>query len=798
MVHVAVLYACGLLLAEFANAPLPWLFGLALSFALLAAFSSRARPWLLIPLVVCTGWVNLASRTAIVAPHDLRVLLHPSPDEVSIRGTLTETPSVRTFIRDDQESFRTLAIVNVIAAKRGADWVPAFGTVMCVTPGALNGKAYAGSAVELSGIIEPPPQPVAPGLFDYRKFLERQGIYFQLRVSSTNAWQVSGSAAPPLSDRFIAWAERTLSRGLPVEDEPLRLLCAMTLGTKTGLTNDVYEPFMLSGTMHIFAISGLHIALIAGLLVTILRVLQIPRHWCGLVVIPLIWFYTGGTGWQASAIRSTIMMSVIIIGWSLRRPSELVNSLAVAALLILAWQPQQLFQASFQLSFFVVLSIALLLPPLEKMFHNFLKHDPLLPRSAVPRWRRWLEIPLRWLALSFATSLAAWLGALPLTAQYFNIFSPVTLLANLVIVPLSSAALACNLGSLLCGDWLPWVGVLFNHAAWFWMLLMVRISEWCTLLPGAFYFVSSPPAWSYCIYYVLLVGSSTGWLLKVGKRRWGAALGTAALVMVGWQWHLARTQFDLTVLPLNGGHAVYVDGPGRSDDWLVDCGNSNSVQFVTRPFLRTQGVNRIPRLALTHGDLQHVGGTTALWTAIPIERIYTSSVRFRSAAYRRILNGIGSRSIPHKTVAGGSTAGCWTVLHPDEIDRFPQADDASLVLLGEFFGKRILLLGDLGRQGQEALLKRCKELKADIVITGLASDSEPLSNGLIAAASPSLIIVADSEFPATARASPELRTRLAVCNIPVIYTRDAGAVTLSVRPDSMKIQTSRTTPFMTK
>jgi competence protein ComEC len=107
---------------------------------------------------------------------------------------------------------------------------------------------------------------------------------------------------------------------------------AMTLGWKTALTNEVNEPFMRSGTMHIFAISGLHIALIAGILVSLLRVLQVSRTWCGVVVIPLIWFYTAATGWQPSAIRSTVMMSIIIGGWALRRPSDSCsNSLAAAA-----------------------------------------------------------------------------------------------------------------------------------------------------------------------------------------------------------------------------------------------------------------------------------------------------------------------------------------------------------------------------------------------------------------------------------------------------------------------------------
>src|SRR5688572_30032220 len=121
----------------------------------------------------------------------------------------------------------------------------------------------------------------------------------------------------------------------------------MLLGWQTALTAEVSEPFMRSGTMHIFAISGLHIALIAGIFVALLRALTVPRVACGLIVVPIIWFYTGATGWQPSAIRSAVMMSVIILGWSLKRPTDLLNSLAMAACVILEWQPEQLFQPGF-------------------------------------------------------------------------------------------------------------------------------------------------------------------------------------------------------------------------------------------------------------------------------------------------------------------------------------------------------------------------------------------------------------------------------------------------------------------
>src|SRR5262249_25954488 len=157
-------------------------------------------------------------------------------------------------------------------------------------------------------------------------------------------------------------------------------------------------------------------------------------------------------------------------GWSLRRPSELVNSLAASAFIILAWDPQQLFQASFQLSFAVVLSLALITPPLERWRRRWDTPEPMQPAKLRPRWRHWVRGSLDYLLGSLEVSLAAWLGSLPLIAWYFHLFTPASLPANLVVVPLSSAALACNMGTLCAGGWLPGATVLLNHAAWFFMV----------------------------------------------------------------------------------------------------------------------------------------------------------------------------------------------------------------------------------------------------------------------------------------------------------------------------------------
>ena len=118
------------------------------------------------------------------------------------------------------------------------------------------------------------------------------------------------------------------------------------------------------------------------------------------------------------------MMTIILGGWALKRPGDTLNSLAAAAFIILLWEPRQLFEASFQLSFFVVLVIALMLPALNQIIDRLLRHDPLLPEELLPRWRRALTATLRMLGRYCALSFAAWAGSIPLAAKLFSFVQP--------------------------------------------------------------------------------------------------------------------------------------------------------------------------------------------------------------------------------------------------------------------------------------------------------------------------------------------------------------------------------------
>jgi Domain of unknown function (DUF4131) len=252
-VAVVLFYAVGLLLGKWLQPPLAALF--AVSFFILVLILKKFRPFLIYPLLVLVGWTNLIFHTAIISPNDLRSLIGDEPAIVTLRGILTETPRIKIVERDDQEIEHSLAEIKVTEICRNENWQPALGEIIVSTPSGLASNYFAGQNVEISGVVAHPPPPLAEGLFDYRDYLQTRGIFYELKTESANDWQLRAPIliSPPLTDRFLSWSKHTLALGLPTEDEPLKLLWAMTLGWRTAFSGDISEPFLRAGTIiHFF------------------------------------------------------------------------------------------------------------------------------------------------------------------------------------------------------------------------------------------------------------------------------------------------------------------------------------------------------------------------------------------------------------------------------------------------------------------------------------------------------------------------------------------------------------------
>ena len=455
------------------------------------------------------------------------------------------------------------------------------------------------------------------------------------------------------------------------------------------------------------------------------------------------------------------------------------------------WEPRQLFQAGFQLSFFVVLCIILILPALRELGRRLTAPDPLLPDELRPRWR---QDPARAGASILGdlslTSLAAWIGSLPLVAYYFHIVTPVSTPANVLAVPLCALVLISNLASLLLAGWFPAAAELFNHAGWFLMECIRVCSHWFAHWPGAYFYVPAPALFTTGLYYAILLGVLTGWLFQPRLRAWKIAALAIGRVPLGLAV-LAGALRDAPDHPARSTAAwrsTSTPRARRTICWLIAARPTPCSPSPNRSFARKASTACRPCSSPTA-----TCATSAAPNWSPISSRSRSSASARSASARPFTGGFSRTTArtPEKlrTVSRNDQLGRWTVLHPDPGDRFSQADDNALVLSAVIGGQRILLLSDLGRPGQDALLQRTPDLRADIVVTGLPVQPEALGDALLDAIQPRLIIVADSEFPAAERASPKLRERLARRRVPVIYTRTAGAATIEWRGHDWELRT---------
>src|SRR5205085_6608466 len=197
-----------------------------------------------------------------------------------------------------------------------------------------------------------------------------------------------------------------------------------------------------TGTLHLFAVAGLHVGIVAALLWMLATVAGLSRKSAAVFIIPMLLFYAAITGLHISSIRAAVMASIMIGGFFFERKAFLFNSLAAAAFFLLCWNANELFSTGFQLSFAVVGAIILFADPFAEFLQRWTAPDPFLPRSLLRGPRLRMHVAFEWLCRGTGVSLAAWVGSLPLVLWYFYIVTPISLVANLIVVPIAFFILA--------------------------------------------------------------------------------------------------------------------------------------------------------------------------------------------------------------------------------------------------------------------------------------------------------------------------------------------------------------------
>src|SRR5881227_3975281 len=288
-----------------------------------------------------------------------------------------------------------------------------------------KGAPEFGDELKLFGIAEVIEPPRNPGEFNMRSYLARHDVRRMLFVRYTEDGTLirrgGGNPVLRLAQKSRAWMQNALCRGLENAPEVQNFLSGIVLGLRHQTPEDIEEPFQQTGTLHLFAVAGLHVGIIAALLWMLAMVARLSRKWAAALIIPLLLFYAAVTGLHVSSVRAAVMSSILLGGFFFERKVFALNSLAAAAFFLLAWDTNEFFSTGFQLSFAVVGGIILLADPLSNWLQQFGATDPFLPRNLVSGSRQALGTGYEWICRGGSVSLAAWLGSLPLIFWYFHL-----------------------------------------------------------------------------------------------------------------------------------------------------------------------------------------------------------------------------------------------------------------------------------------------------------------------------------------------------------------------------------------
>ena len=789
---LAALLVLGILAGEFVLNP--WLLAGALAVFLGAMLAIRlpAR-WLgIVAAALLLGWFLHHRHTAVRSPHDLRLRIGERARLCEIEGTVVSRPQSRVFASASSKRIQTQLDLKVSRICLQSSWQTAYGRVRVQVNEAPMAGVHRGQRIRLAGILAHPRQSLVEGQFDFRKILHYQGIHYVMMLRD---WNSKVSILEPMTTRalpshFQDWARRSLTIDQPRKDEATQLIWAMVLGWRTGLTEELRKPFIQSGTFHVFAISGLHVMLVASMLALVAKCFWVPRRWMGVVCIPGLWFYTAVTGFPASAVRATTMACVIFLGWMWRRPPESLNSIGAAALLLLFWDPLQIFQPGFQLSFVIVSSIVVFCRPLMDWSRARFRDDELVPKSYQSNWRRFARRLLGNVVRCFAVSAIAWLGSLPLIMWYFNLFTPVSLLVNFILVLfLAPLVMASAWLALATAAWLPAVASLANSSAWLWMTIMIETCKNSADLPLAWFEIPRPPLSCVFLYYLALAAFALPPHARA-KKILIAACAAAISGIIGCQVVAGKQRTTITILPIPGGDAISIDAPGVQNDWLIDGGPEWCSSFILDPFLGNQPPSaRYHNHLLTHGDKQHLEALSQLFLQKPPVQAVISPLNFRSSFYRGLIQQLRAEGVPIHQRTAKDQVGTWQILHPRSDDNPSPADSAPLVLFGELHGLKILLLSDLNRWSQKELLNRQPDLKADFISLGLPADRQPPNLHVLGQLEPQVIVVTGSHNQNGERWVRSIRRHFRPKNVQVLFTGVDGAVNLTLSRRGSQITT---------
>ena len=692
--------------------------------------------------IACGSASWFTVRANLFGSNDLAWSLADAAAPVAIEGTVVE--SFRLLKPAQTDPMRAIVlepssecVVAVQAVSSGGVWRSASGRATVIVDGDPP-TIIAGSRIRVFGRGVRPSVALNPGEFDFRQAarslrclsIVRSRSQDYLRVLEQPAWY----SLAAFTDRLRSAGVAVLRAHLSKERAPLG--AALLLGSRESLPREESREFLVTGTIHILSISGLHVGILAIALFGVLRTLAVPRGWSLLSVALCTGLYMLLVRAETPVMRATLLVWLACIGAAVGRRSLGINALAVAAIIVLAWHPPELFRIGTQLSF---LSTAVLIAAVAAIPSHRQVTDPIerlidRSRSPIERWSRrhaWQAVQL------VLVGTAVWAATAPIVASQFHLVSPVALLLNPLIAPLVSLAMAWGFLCLLVAPFSSLLAGLFGWACDQTLRCIDTMVTAAASLPGAYAWVAGPALWWVVGWYALLL--ATLFLLPRERLKrigtWGAVAALWMMVglvcAAGHQLIFPRAAvLEAIVAAMGHGCGIVVQSP-TGQCLVYDAGRLGAPGAGCRALaavLWSRGIKRIDTLVISHADSDHFNAVPELLKRFYVGKLFVPRrlLESSSPAVGEMLRQVRMAGIPIQSVQAGDSipldALCRVrVLHPPPEPIVASAqflahsqsmsasfatsglrsesrasDNAtSLVLSIESAGRRLLLTGDI-------------------------------------------------------------------------------------------------------
>lgn len=548
-----------------------------------------------------------------------------------------------------------------------------------------------GDLTEVRGIIELPQGKRNPGGFDYRLYLKKNGITVLMNVNGYSV-RIIKSNADNYADKVVRMTRERITQiffnSMPKNDADF--ISSVILG-QYNIEEDVLSSFRVTGLTHIIAVSGFNFGILTLFMMFVLNILHIRRY-SPFVIIPLLLIYTFITGAPPSAVRAVIMACMALIAASIGRENNPINAISFAATMILFFNPLMLFDIGFQLSFIATLSILLLYKPIKGI----------------------INIKSEKMKEALSVTLAAQIGTIPIIIYFFHNISIISLLPNILIVPIVSVAVVLGFLSAILGLIYMPLSIPLNLINIPVVEIVLHLTRIFSQIPHASISVSQPPVYMMLCYYAVLIllTSNLSRKIKISVVSTMLFLLMAVFAINSFTpknleiIFLDVGQGDSTFLMTPDGKSILIDGGGRPE-----YGNSSFDvgQDILMPFLLYKNATSLDAVFISHTDYDHVGGILSILNDVDVKRIFIGRQVADSENFKKLMAIASKKQIPVFQLSKGDWVEIsgikYDILSPDSyvIAENPINNNA-LVFKMIYKNVSILFTGDIEKEAENALL----------------------------------------------------------------------------------------------